>query len=578
MRKWTKIVCVALTILSVTGTVWADSSPYLDQDQYQEAESHTIYEDIGIVMENDPDLGYIVYRNRNGETIKATYYRNEITVEKDPYYESEDRIGYIDELFPYFNFDPRDTDIDAIKPGDVIYVRTNKNKVITYISAYNDYQMVYGKVHTWDLSGDQANLTLQDEKGALFVYDVPLNTPITKKGVSFSLSRLNEGDWIKVLVAKKILGAGIVEEEVMEIVVDQDTKYISNLYKGDLVSIDAYKNIVNIKYAQALTKSGWGPYNNVLPIKFDSKVVEIYKSGQRVSADYMARNLKNTGEAVYIAAQQSMGKETAAKLNFQGAFQNTLPSTTIIDATSSTIRLLSGENLTVGTDTLIVRDKRLIEPHNIMIGDYAQVVVSGENKAALINITSPKTTGELQVYRGRIKKIVEREMFEVETVSLLENNLWYFHPTPRSFTIDHSTKFYSEDGPVSNGIEGFLGYGENSNIGAVYTIVTLGDKATVITDAPYHTESIKGSIYEIGEDEIKVKDLYYYQKAYKNWTLFSNKNVGASIKLASNSIIVKEGKVIPLRLLEPGDKIIGMVDANIKQTTGDITASIVIVQ
>lgn len=578
MRRWTKIACVGLTVLSVVSMVWANTTPYLDQEQYKEAESHTLYEDIGVVLEHEPELGYIVYRNRKGEKVQRTYYRNEITVEKDPYYESEDRIGYIDELFPYFKFDPRDTNIESIKPGDVIYIRTNKDKIITYISAYNDYQMVYGKVHTWDLNMTEANLTIQDEKGVLLVYSVPLNTPITKKGGAYSLSRLKEGDWVKVLVAKKILGAGIIEEEVMEIVVDQDTRYISNIYKGDIASIDAYKNMLNIKNAQDLTKSGWGSYKNILSLKFNPNTVEAYKGGIRVSADYIARHLKNTSETVYVAAEQFMGKETAAKLNFQQAFQNTLPATTIIDATPSTIRLLSGENLTVGADTLIVRDKRLIEPHSIMVGDYAQVVVSGENKAALINITSPKTTGELQIYRGRIKKITERENFEVETVSLLQNHLWYFHPTPRSFTIDYNTKFYTEDGPVANGIEDFLGYGENSRIGAVYTIVTVGDKATVITDSPYHTESIKGTIYEVGEDGIKVKDLYYYQKSTKNWALFSNKNVGASIMLSSNSVIVKEGKVVPMRLLEPGDKIIGMVDVNIKNATGDVTASIIVVQ
>lgn len=578
MKKWAKLVTGAMILSMAVPAVWADTPPYLNAEEYQEAESSRIYEDIGIVLEHEPEIGYIVYRNRNGERVKTTYYRNEITVEKDPYYESEDRIGYIDELFPYFNFDPRDTSIESIKPGDVIYVRMNKNKVITYISAYNDYQVVYGKVHTWDPSVEEANLTIQDEKGALLVYSVAPNTPVSKKGAVASLNRLKAGDWVKVLVAKKTLGAGVIEEEVMEIVIDQDTRYISNIYKGDLAGIDAYKSILNIKYAQSLSKTGWGTYTNILSLKYDPKTVEAYKSGKRVSADYVARSLKNAGQTVYVAAEQYMGKERAAKLNFEEAYQNTLPVTTIIDVTPSSIRLLSGENLMVGADTLIVRDKRLIEPHNIMVGDYAQVVVSGANKAALINITTPKTTGDLQVYRGRIKKIADRESFEVETVSLLQDHLWYFHPTPRSFTIDYQTKFYTENGASENGIEDFLGYGENSRIGAVYTIVTVGDKATVITDSPYHTESIKGVVYEIGEDAVKVKDVYYYQKGTKKWTLFSNKNVGASVKLMPNSVIVKEGKVIPARLLKPGDKIIGMVDVNLKDASGEVTASIIMVQ
>ena len=85
---------------------------------------------------------------------------------------------------------------------------------------------------------------------------------------------------------------------------------------------------------------------------------------------------------------------------------------------------------------MIVRDKRLVDAHSIMVGDMIQAVITADNYLVVGNVSTDITTGDLQVYRGRIKRIEEREMFEVETFAMLEDSTWYFYPSPRSFTID----------------------------------------------------------------------------------------------------------------------------------------------
>lgn len=568
-------MCLAF---SVGITASANTATYLDQQEYSDVLQDRFFEDAGIVEENNPDLGYITYKSKDGYTVTRNYYREEITVEKQPYYESEDRLGYIDELFPNFEFDARDTTIDHIQVGDYIYIRTNRDAVVTYISAFNDYVMRYGKVKSYSFnSGQTADILIEDETGRSYNYRVELYTPVTKGGKSITLSQIKAGDWVKVLVAQRIIGAGIVNEALQEIVVDNDSRYISNVYRGQVASVSTFKKLLNMKSIQKLEKLGWGPYNNLLSISMDAKKAQAYYLGSQVSLDYVARSLKSSGY-VYVAAETYMGKENAVKLNFQSKLQNTLPASRVIYSDGNQIKLLSGESLVLATDSMIVRDKRLVEAHSIMVGDMLQAVVSGENRLIVGNISPDLSTGSMEIFRGRIKKITDRETFEVETFSLLNGNAWYFHPTPRTFAIDNETKFYTPEGFQIGGIESFLDYGENSLKDDVFTVIAVGEKAYMVVDMPYTKESLKGQIYEVADDAIKVKDVYYYHTTQKKWMEYSKKNIGITITLEENTVIIKNGKVIPPSQLQKGDKIKAMLETNLKNANGDISGYIIVVE
>ena len=578
MRRLFKAACITCLSLSLVSSAFADQSTYLNEEEYKDILKDNFSEDKGIVIDNSPELGYITYRNSSGRQITRNYFRDEVTVEKQPYYESEDRLGYLDELFPNFQFDPRDVKISSIKAGDCIYIRTNKAGAVTYISAFNDFVMRYGKVNTFTFNtGDTGNILLEDETGKMYSYSVPLDVPVTKGGASYSLSTVNPGDWVKVLVVQKVLGEGIVEEEVKEIVIDNNTRYISNVYKGQVAAVNTYKNLLNLKNAQKLVKNGWSEYANLTPISLNPRNIESYFTGNPVSLDYVTRNLRNSGY-VYVAAENFMGKENAIKLNFQSKLQRTLPLSTVIYAAPGMIRLLSGETIYVAKDAIIIRDKRMVESHNIMVGDAVQAVVTGENKLAVAYVSSQITTGSLQVFRGRIKKIEDGEQFEVETFSALEGNTWYFHPTPHTFSIDNNTKFYTSSGYAAGGINTFLGYGANSLIGDVFTVIAVGEKAYMIIDMPYTKESLKGEIYKVDGGGVSVKDVYYYHLTQKKWMEYSRKNVGATLTLKPNTVIIKNGKVIPASKLEKGDKIKAMLDKNLKDTNGTVESYVIVVE
>ncbi len=575
-KRRLRMMAVMLISATIATSTFANVSGYVTEDEYNDILNDRYIEDRGIVVENQPDLGYIVYRNESGREITCYYYKEEIVVEKTPYYESEDRIGYLDELFPSFEYDPRDISITSIMPGDNIYIRRNHEGVATYISAYNDYLMRYAKVISYDYNtGGLPSIGLQDDKGNVYYYEIPLQTPITKGGKLISFGGIQTGDWVKVLVSQRIMGIGHMSEKVIEIVVDNGSRYIENLYRGKLLNIDSFNQAMNLADAQVLGKSAWGPYNSLKRLGINMSSTLAYVGGNRMPMSYIDRYMRNYDGYAYVATENYKGKESAVKLNFQSKSQVTLPPSLVISATGNTIKLLSGHTINVAEDSIIVRDKRLIDGNGIMVGDTITAVITGESKLAVGTIQNKEQTNSLEVYRGRINKIEDRESFEVETFSLLNGTTWYYHPTPHVFTIDAETRFYTSEGFVENGIESFIDYGEQTLFNKVFTVVADGGRAKVITDIGYSTEAVKGEVYKTEEGKVSIKDVYYYHNDQKKWVEYSRKNVGATLNVQPNTVIIKDGEAVPMRMLEVGDKLSVVVEENIKDTDGVVTSYVI---
>lgn len=527
-------------------------------------------EDYGVVIENNKNLGYLKYKNASGKVITRSYYSGEMVVEKQPFYESEDVIGYYDEMFPCFEYDVRDTDISNLKAGDNIYLRVGQDQYIKYISAYNDYGMRYGKVHMFDKTSGV--IQLSESNGRIYTYKVDPTTPATKGGKIYGLMNIKQGDWIKVLTSNHILENGGYEEKIIEVVVDNDQRILSNIYRGEFLGIDKYRELINLKNVRRFLGNDFSSYQSMMSISSNFKTLESYYLGNKVTPDYMNRYLKNS--SVYVAAEKYLGKERIVKANFQNTVQKTLPITTVISVSPTEIKLLSGETLSFGTDSIIVRDNRLINPQGILVGDNIETVVTGGSKVAIAKIKNQEAVNQLQIYRGRIVKIDDMDTFEVETMSLLNNGEWFFHPTPKTFSIDASTKFFNEGGFVEEGLKTFVSYGEDSKYRKVFTVVAYGDKAAVISDMPYVKESVKGEVYSVDGSVVKLKDVYYLNGNTNKWTLYSNKNTGIELTVPSSGVVLKEGKIISVKALEPGDKIISMIPVYLKDVEGKTDAYI----
>ena len=59
---------------------------------------------------------------------------------------------------------------------------------------------------------------------------------------------------------------------------------------------------------------------------------------------------------------------------------------------------------------------------------------------------------------------------------------------------------------------------------------------------------------------------------------YSKKNAGGTITLNANSVVIKDGKVVPVRQLEVGDTISAMIETNFKEANGTANGYIVVVE
>ena len=574
MKKYRSIALALLFSASIILPIYPQTFPNMDANEYNEAQRKSINEERGLVIANEPSLGYLTYVNHEGQTLTRNYYKNQVRVEKPAHYEREDLIGYINQMFPSFEYDPRATTAEHVQPGDYIYMHLTKDNIITQISASTNHIARYGKVKQFIPGGmGMSTMVIEDEQGQIFHQQVSSQVPVSKAGIPVTVSQIQEGDWVKVLISQGTIAPGNTVEYVREIVVDRGSRDISNIYRGQITHIDSYQNNLFLQNTQPMQKNGWGPYKDIKELAIKPGSVQSYHMGNLVSWDYVTRYLKHQAGYVYIAMEEYYGSERAVKMDFQSVHQKTLPATTIISAQPGLIKLMSGEEIKVSSDAIIRRNGRLVDPYSIMPSDYAQVVVTAENKAAVIDITDMPTRGNLQVFRGRIKQIQDRETFEVETFSLLADTLWMYHPIPRTFTIDKRTKFYDESGMVSNGIEEFIGYGEDSQIEEVYTAIVEGDYAQAVIKMPYTRYSVRGEIYESSENEIKIKDTYIYHLERKRWEVKGRKDNTQNITLTENTAVMKNGKLISPNSLVAGDRIRIMTSSNPLEEAETETAS-----
>ncbi|MBN2222159.1 MAG: S-layer homology domain-containing protein, partial [Vallitaleaceae bacterium] len=63
----------------------------------------------GLVIEHNPAFRYMRISDWNGNEVIKRYYEGTVTVEKQAYYDDENQVGYLDELYPYYGFDESDS-------------------------------------------------------------------------------------------------------------------------------------------------------------------------------------------------------------------------------------------------------------------------------------------------------------------------------------------------------------------------------------------------------------------------------------------------------------------------------------
>lgn len=523
-------------------------------------------------------LNYITFIDEQNQEITKNFHRNEIQVTKLPYYEAEDQIGYIREIFPDFRYDAAKSSVESLELGDVITMQLDpyQPQYIKKIHASGHYVMRYGKVKdVLPQKGGTGQIRIGYEDGETEIIDISPTVFISQNKQKISYQDILPGDWVKVLVNQGVLEPGFVVETVKEIVVDGRGHEIANIYRGQLNGIFPNQNQLILQNAQRLTKRGWEDYEQIKTLDLSkAQQLQCYDNDRQVSLDYAQKFLTQHNGEVYIATEEYYGQERIAKITFRHGREQPLGDQSIIYANGAGLFKVLHHSSMLKADggTIIRRHGRLVDPQNIMVPDYAQVVLNGENQVAVLDIKEEPTTGGIQILRGRIAKIAQGQSFQVQSFAALQGNSWSYYPIPRVFSIDYKTLFYDETGPVDR--DTFIDYTDQSKIDKVYTIVVHGDQALYVVDNPYAREGVQGEIYGIENNILSIKDVQVYNRTQGSWNLLNQKNRTAQVLVGNNSILIKNGRVIHLDELEKGDKIRVMTQQVLRPSSNQENAAV----
>lgn len=520
----------------------------------------------GLVKAINPSFSYITIIDWNGKEVTKYYKKGSIQIEKQNYYDETDEIGYIDEMFPDYNFDERDSSIDQIEPGDIVHLRLDPKNTdyVSMISAKTNYIVRYGTIKEVSYKGAEgAKIIITYDDQSLGVFDISAEIPILKADKNVGISSLVSGDVVRMLINQAVLEPGTVSETIKEIIIDGYGNTVAHIYKGQLGKIDLVQRKISLLGAYQLSNIGWKDFSAAKSLDISATNVAYYKDNQQISLAYAEKYLTQSDMQVYVVTSNYYGLEKVAKVAIRSGRDSVLDFSNVTYSNGfDQMKILSQSgDITMDEGTIVIKNGKLVQVGNVLSPDYAQVILNGNSQAAIVSIQQEPNNEAVSVMRGRVQTIEEGVSFKVLSHAVLMDMKWVYSPIPRVYNLTKDTMIYDEEGIIP--FEDFIDYSDISKVDEVYTIVAEGTDAKMIVKNPYAEEGVKGQIYKTDTDILMIKDALVYSSTDNKWTTLSLTNNYAQINLFANSVIIKNNQVITQDELVVGDKIRVMATENL---------------
>ena len=490
----------------------------------------------GIVEENNPGLGYLTLFNENGSgtgngAILRTY--NFVDQNKTEVYRNHKLVS-----------------ADSIQAGDTAYIRLDSDGDIVSISAVDNYVTSYARV----ISKLPSEILVEFEDGTQQFLSTPDSVIVIRDRKLVGLRALQDGDRVRLL-----LNETGKTTDIIEISIEGEEHYISNIYKGKVTKIDDMSDKITILGLQVFNKGKWERTDQkaVTPIPL-AEEFKIFSEGTVLDIDTVNR-LLYSNEA-YVAVEKTYGgEEQAVVLSFRNSLDTTVPtdSDTITGATTgSGAFTLARDNKKVNYSdaSIIVKYGRLATGSSLNDNDKAFLALdrdysTGDYHASVVKVDEPQIDNGLTIYRGRISEINEDMNFTVESFSLIQGTDWKYFNTPKTFNITFDTRVLIGDGVLN--VRDFKGYGDDNYLKRTVYIVANGTNAVLVSTAPFGVESIKGTVYSMDEDEIRLFKVRVYDASNYIWKAATD----TTINILENSIIIQNGKVSNASSIKKGSSL-----------------------
>ena len=291
----------------------------------------------GLVVENNPAFGYMVVVDGEGRRVTMRYYEQEMMVQRISHFDQTMNASYISQLFPSFAFNPLATTIGQIVPGDIVFIRTDRDvpNVISMISAISNYIMRYGRIVNIVHHENHMSVLFEQENGQTSWLEVANDTFITREGRRISPLAIQVGDWARLLVNEAVLAPGHMISSVIEMTIEGDARHITGIVRGNLSGINAVQNLMMIEHAQTLSQVGWTDFREVGQFNLANPNISYFYNNRRITANEALRLFGFGSATVYIALENHFAGERVAMVSFRSQREERLPVDTVVRADAS---------------------------------------------------------------------------------------------------------------------------------------------------------------------------------------------------------------------------------------------------
>ena len=389
---------------------------------------------------------------------------------------------------------------------------------------------------------------------------------VLENGRPVNPNRIQVGDWAQILINRAVIAPGVMMESVREVALDGGGHHISTIVMGRTAGFNAAQNQLSVQHAQELTPLGWSNHRPLAQFNIGGANVQYFFDGRPVNQAFFNRYLGRADATVYLALENNFAGQRVHTVSVRTGRDELLRPDEVLSAGNNVFTLLEIPGQ-IHTDpgSIVVRNGRLVDPNQVSAADWARVSLSGNNTAAVVDISQPPATSGVQIVRGRVVQVWPHNSFRVEPISIFDGMSWNYSPINREFTIDHDTLFFGPDGLTS--IDDFIGFTDISVIDDVFNVVVDGGRAARVIDAPFTQPipslptgqghlTMRGTIFSIEGTTVNLRGVQVLDGRTGQWSLISNTNATAVVSVQPNTIIIDRNQVVGAGSLQAGQQLL----------------------
>lgn len=504
----------------------------------------------GIVEENNPDLGYITLFNEDGSGMG----NNSSTLLRT--------FNYVDQNKTEVFRNHKPANVESVKAGDTVYLRLDKNGDIESVSAVDNYATAYARI----ISKMPSQIVVEYEDGIQQILDLSENIIVIQDKRLVGIGAIKDGDRVRML-----LNESSKSTEIIEITVEGDEHFISNIYRGKITKLDDISDKITVLGMSVFNRGNWE-----LSDKKGFTSISL-ADGYKIYANDKLIDIENANKLLYsndayIAVEKTYGgEERAVLISYRDSMDTEVPVTNdtisnVISGSNSFVAANDTKRIGFSDGSIVVKYGRLVAGHSLSNNDKAYMAVnrdysSGDYYASVIKVEEPVNQNTLAIYRGRISDIVENRSFTVESFSQLQGTDWSYYNTPKTFNITLDTRVLTDEG-VLNARE-FVGFGDDSYLRRTVYVVANGTNAVLVSTAPYGIENIKGTVYATDDGTISLRKASIYNVTKYLW----DSSPDTTVNILENTIAIENGSIIDPAKIKKGTAV--RVIKKEKSATGD---------